>query len=151
SVYRYLHCDDMNDHDRRWIGDVTPRTRDDDPHWMIRALARFAAVTQRTLVVMVDQVDLAGFEADSTKIFRRAIDALYRIVSEVRSAVAVVACLSDLYRAARNELNRPALDRLEKAPPIARLQINRSYAEIEAVVARRLSWLFAEYGTVRRP
>jgi hypothetical protein len=151
SVYRYLRCDDMNDHDRHWIGDVTPRTRDDDPHWMIRALAQFAAVTQRALVVMVDQVDLAGFEADSTKIFRRAIDALYRIVSEIPSAVAVVACLSDLYSAARSELNRPALDRLEKAPPIARLQVNRSYAEIEAVVARRLSWLFAEYGTVHRP
>jgi hypothetical protein len=141
----------MNAHDRQWISDVTPRTRDDDPHWMIRDLARFAAVTGRALVVMVDQVDLAGFEADSTKIFRRAIDALYRIVSEIPSAVAVVACLSDLYSAARSELNRPALDRLEKAPPIAKLQVNRSYAEIEAVVARRLSWLFAEHGTVHRP
>jgi hypothetical protein len=150
-VYRYLHCDDMSAHDRGWIGNVTPRTRDDDPYKMIRALARFAAATQRALVVMVDQVDLAGFEADSTKIFRRAIDALYQIVSEIPSAVAVVACLSDLYRAARSELNRPALDRLENAPPIARLQVNRSYAEIEAVVARRLSWLFAEHGTVHRP
>ncbi|HEX7839820.1 MAG TPA: hypothetical protein VF469_20230 [Kofleriaceae bacterium] len=151
SVYKYLHCEDMNAHDRRWIGDVTPRTRDDHPHWMIRDLARLAAVTGRALVVMVDQVDLAGFEADSTKIFRRAIDALYRIVSEIPSAVAVVACLSDLYNAARSELNRPALDRLEKAPPIAKLQVNRSYAEIEAVVARRLFWLFAEHGTVHRP
>jgi hypothetical protein len=151
SVYQYLRCEDMNARDRHWIGDVTPQTLDDAPHWMIRALARFAAVTQRALVVMVDQVDLAGFEADSTKIFRRAIDALYRIVSEIPSAVAVVACLSDLYNAARSELNRPALDRLEKAPPIAKLQVNRSYAEIEAVVARRLSWLFAEHGTVHRP
>jgi hypothetical protein len=151
SVYKYLRCEAMNAHDRRWIGDVTPRTGDDDPHWMICDLARFAAVTQRALVVMVDQIDLAGFEADSTKIFRCAIDALYRIVSENTSAVAVVACLSDLYNTARAELNRPALDRLEKAPPIARLQVNRSYAEIEAVVARRLSWLFAEHGTVHRP
>ncbi|HEY0476702.1 MAG TPA: hypothetical protein VGD37_04210 [Kofleriaceae bacterium] len=151
SVYKYLRCDPMNAHDRHWIGDITPRTRDDDPHWMIRAIARFAAVTQRALVVMVDQVDLAGFEADSTKIFRHAIDALYRIVSEISSAVAVVACLSDLYNAARAELNRPALDRLEKAPPLAKLQVNRSYAEIEAVVARRLSRLFAEHGTVHRP
>lgn len=151
SAYRYLRCDSMNAHDQQWIGDVTPRTRDDDPHWMIRELARFAAVTQRALVVMVDQVDLAGFDADSTMLFRRAIDALYRIVSECPSAVAVVACLSDLYREARAVLNRPALDRLEKAPPIATLQINRSYAEIEAVVARRLAWLFAEHGTVHRP
>jgi hypothetical protein len=150
SVYKYLHCDDMNAHDRRWIGDVAPRTRDDEPHKMMRALARFAAATQRALVVMVDQVDLAGFEADSTKIFRRAIDALYRLVSELPSVVVVVACLSDLYNTARTELNRPALDRLENAPPIARLQVNRSYAEIEAVVARRLAWQFAEHGTVHR-
>jgi hypothetical protein len=151
SVYQYLRCDDMNARDRSWIGGVMPRKWDDDPHQMIRALARFAAVTQRALVVMVDQVDLAGFEADSTRIFRRAIDALYRIVSEIPSAVAVVACLSDLYSAARSELNRPAIDRLENSPPIAKLQINRSYVEIEAVVARRLSRLFAEHGTVHRP
>jgi hypothetical protein len=151
SVYQYLRCEDMNAHDRSWIGGIASPKWDDAPHWMIRALARFAAVTQRALVVMVDQVDLAGFEADSTRIFRRAIDALYRIVSEIPSAVAVVACLSDLYSAARAELNRPALDRLENSPPIAKLQVNRSYVEIEAVVARRLSWLFAEHGTVHRP
>lgn len=151
SVYQYLRCDDMNAHDRSRIGGIASPKWDDAPHWMIRALARFAAVTQRALVVMVDQVDLAGFEADSTRIFRRAIDALYRIVSEIPSAVVVVACLSDLYNAARSELNRPALDRLENSPPIAKLQINRSYAEIEAVVARRLSSLFAEHGTVQRP
>jgi hypothetical protein len=151
SVYQYLRCDDMNAHDRSRIGGIASPKWDDAPHWMIRALARFAAVTQRALVVMVDQVDLAGFEADSTRIFRRAIDALYRIVSEIPSAVVVVACLSDLYNAARSELNRPALDRLENSPPIAKLQINRSYAEIEAVVARRLSSLFAEQGTVQRP
>ncbi len=150
SVYQYLRCDDMNAHDRSRIGGIASPRWDDAPHWMIRALARFAAVTQRALVVMVDQVDLAGFEADSTRIFRRAIDALYRIVSELPSAVAVVACLSDLYSAARSELNRPALDRLENSPPIAKLQVNRSYVEIEAVVARRLSRLFAEHGTVHR-
>ncbi|MEO7733176.1 MAG: AAA family ATPase [Kofleriaceae bacterium] len=151
SVYKYLHCDHMNDHDRRWIGGLEPRTRDEDPQRMIRAIASFAAVTDRALVVMVDQVDLAGFDADSTKIFRRAIDALYRIVSENASAVAVVACLSDLYNTARAELSRPAIDRLESSPPLARLQINRSYVEIEAVVARRLAWQFAEHGTVHRP
>lgn len=151
SVHKYLRCDPMNDNDRGFIGNVIARTRDDDPHWMILGLARFAAVTQRALVIMVDQVDLAGFDASSTIIFRRAIDSLYRIVSECSSAVAVIACLSDLYEKARLELNRPAIDRLEKSPPIARLQINRSYAEIEAVVARRLAFLFAEHGTVHRP
>ncbi|HEX8111740.1 MAG TPA: hypothetical protein VF516_28610, partial [Kofleriaceae bacterium] len=151
-VYKYLRCEDMGDYDRRWIGDVVPRTGDDHPYWMIRELGRLAAVTQgAALVLMVDQADLAGFEAASGRMFRRAIDTLYRIVSEIPSAIAVVACLSNLYEKVRAELSRPALDRLEKDPPIAQLQINRSYAEIEAIVARRLSWLFAERGTVHRP
>ncbi len=151
-VYKYLRCEDMSAYDRKWIGDVVPRTGDDHPYWMIRELGRLASVTQgAALVLMVDQADLAGFEAASNRMFRRAIDTLYRIVSEIPSAVAVVACLSNLYDTVRPELSRPALDRLEKDPPIARLQINRSYAEIEAIVARRLSWLFAERGTMHRP
>jgi energy-coupling factor transporter ATP-binding protein EcfA2 len=150
-VYKYLRCEGMSPHDRQWIGDVVPRTGDDHPHWMIREIGRLASLTRRALVVMVDQVDLTGFEESSIKMFRRAIDALYRITSEVPSGIAVIACLSDLYAQVKDELNRPALDRLEKDPPIARLKINRSYAEIEEVVARRLAWLFAAHGTVHRP
>ncbi|HWO20512.1 MAG TPA: hypothetical protein VNO30_17200 [Kofleriaceae bacterium] len=152
-VYKYLRCEDMNTHDRRWIGDVVPRTGKDEPHRMIRDLARLAFVTQHAaLVLMIDQAELSGFEAGAVSgtVFRRAIDALQKIVSEVPSVIAVVACLSDLYRHVRGELNRPAIDRLEKDPPVVELQINRSYAEIEAIVARRLSWLFAEAGAVHR-
>lgn len=151
SVYKYLRCEDMNPRDRRWIGEVVPRTGDDHPHRMILDIGRLASLTQRALVVMIDQVDLTGFEASSGKLFRRAIDALYRITSELRSAVAVIACLSDLYSAVRDELSRPAIDRLEKNPAVARLKVNRSYAEIEEVVARRLAWLFAEHRTIHRP
>lgn len=151
-VYQYLRCEDLNSHDRRWIGDVVPRTGKDEPHRMICSLARLAFVTQHAaLVLMVDQAELAGFEAASGQVFRRAIDALYRIVSEVPSAVAVVACLTDLYEQVRGELTRSALDRLEKDPPVERLQINRPYPEIEAIVSRRLAWLFAEAGAPHRP
>lgn len=151
SVYRYLRCEPMNDHDRKWIGDVTPRTEADHPHLMFRGIGRLAAMTQRALVVMIDQVDLTGFEQTSCAMFKRAIDALYKITSEVPSAVAVIACLKDLYQTVRGDLNQPALDRLEKSPPIAWLESNRSYAEIEEVVSRRLAWLFDTHGAVHRP
>jgi hypothetical protein len=151
SVYKYLCCEDMNPHDRRWIGEVIPRTGDDHPHIMFRELGRLAALTQRALVVMVDQVDLSGFEQSSSKMFRRAIDTLYRITSEVSSAVAVIACLKDLYQAVRTELNQPAIDRLEKNPPIAWLEANCTYSEIEEVVARRLQWLFDRHDAAFRP
>jgi energy-coupling factor transporter ATP-binding protein EcfA2 len=150
-IYKYLRCEDMNTHDRRWIGDAVPRTGKDEPHRMIVSLARLASVTQNAaFVIMVDQAELAGFEASTAAVFRRAIDALYRVVSEVPSAVGVVACLSDLYDQVQTELTMSAIDRLEKDPPIQRLLINRSYAEIEAIVSRRLSWLFAETGAVHR-
>jgi len=148
SVHKYLLCEDMNPHDRRWIGGVVPKTGIDDPHRMITAIGRLAALAQRALVIMVDQIDLTGFEASSDKVFRHAIDALYHVTSELPSAVAVISCLSDMYDAVRSGLNRPALDRLERSPPIARLKVNCSYPEIEAVVTRRLAWLFAEYGTI---
>jgi hypothetical protein len=150
-VYKYLLCENMNPHDRRKIGDVVPRTDKGDPAWMIRQLARLAFVTQQAaMVLMVDQAELAGFEASSIAAFKRAVDTLNSIVSEVPSAIAVIACLSDLYTKARNELTRSAIDRLENDPPPERLELNRSYPEIEALVSRRLSWLFAEAGAVHR-
>ncbi|TMQ10343.1 MAG: DUF853 family protein [Deltaproteobacteria bacterium] len=119
---------------------------------MIRQLARLAFVTAHAaLVLMVDQVELAGFETSSIASFRRAIDTLNSIVSEVPSAIAVVACLSDLYHKARSELTKSAIDRLENDPPLEKLSLNRDYSEIEALVGRRLSWLFAEAGAVYHP
>lgn len=151
-VYKYLRCEDMNAHDRSWIGDVVPRTGKDDPSWMLGQLARLAFATRRAaFVLMIDQVELAGYDGNTGPMFRRAIDALYRIVDEERSVIVVVACLSDLYSQVRGQLIRSAIDRLEKDPPIKRLQINRSYAEIEAIVARRLSWLFAREGAAHLP
>jgi Ni2+-binding GTPase involved in maturation of urease and hydrogenase len=150
-IYKYLRCENMNAHDRRSIGDVVPRTDKGDPEWMIRQLARLAFVTQHAAtVLMVDQAELAGFEESSILAFRRAVDTLNGIISEVPSAVAVVACLSDLYYRARGQLTKSAVDRLENDPPLEKLDLNRSYAEIEALVGRRLSWLFAEAGAVYR-
>jgi hypothetical protein len=83
--------------------------------------------------------------------FRRAIDTLYSIVSEVPSAIAVVACLSDLWTKMHTQLGNAMLDRLEKDPPLEQLHLNRSYPEIEAIVGRRLSWLYAQAGVAYRP
>jgi len=152
-AYKFLRCEDMNPHDRQWLGNVVPRTREDDPVQMIRDVARLAFLTRRaTLVLMIDQAELSGYDQGSGGlIFRRAIDALHSIVSEVPSAIAVVACLSDLYAQVREGLGRAMLDRIEKDPPEERLHLNRSYPEIEAIVGRRLSWLFAQSGVAYRP
>jgi DNA replication protein DnaC len=154
QAYQYLRCEDMNAHDRRWIGDVTPRTRSEHPIEMIRDLARIASLSRgAALVLMLDQAELSGNDAISGggRMFMRAIDTLYSIVSEVPSAVAVVACLSNVYDVVRRVLAGAMIDRLEHDPPFERLHTNRSYSEIEAIVGRRLSWLFSQTGAIYRP
>jgi energy-coupling factor transporter ATP-binding protein EcfA2 len=152
-AYRYLLCEDMNAYDRQWLGDITPRTREDQPSQMIRDLARLAYLTrQATLVLMIDQAELSGFDAATAgPMFQRAINALYSIVSEIPSAIAVVACLKDLYDKVHSQLGRAMIDRLEKDPPFEWLRLNRSYPEIEAIVGRRLSWLYAQAGVAYKP
>jgi len=150
-VLKYLRCEGMNAHDRRWIGDVQPRTGGDDPLWMIQQLARLAFVTeQAAFVLMVDQAELAGFSDETVASFKRAIDALHVIVSEVPSAIAVIACLEDVYTRVQPQLTKSAIDRLESDPPIERLAVGRTYEEIVAIVARRLAWLYADAGAVHR-
>jgi energy-coupling factor transporter ATP-binding protein EcfA2 len=151
-VTKYLRCEDLNAHDRSRIGDVVPRIGADEPIRMIRNLARLAFSTQgASLILMVDQAEVAGFAEDTAASFRRAIDTLHQVVSEVPSAVAVIACLEDLWLQVGPQLTRSAHDRLANDPPIERLEISRSYAEIEAIVARRLAWLYADGGAVGRP
>jgi energy-coupling factor transporter ATP-binding protein EcfA2 len=151
-VTKYLRCEDLNAHDRSRIGDVVPRVGADDPLRMIRNLARLAFETQgAALILMVDQAELAGFSDDATASFRRAVDALHQVVSEVPSAVGVIACLEDLWLKVGPLLTRSARDRLESDPPVERLQINRTHPEIESIVARRLAWLYADGGAVTRP
>lgn len=150
-VYRYLRCEDLNPYDRAKLGDVIPRTGADHPRLLLRDLARLTFATQQVaFVLMVDQAELAGFDETSQIAFRRAIDALHYVASEVPSAVAVIACLSDLYRQVSPQLTRSAIDRLETDPPVQRLAIARSYPEIEQMVARRLSWLYARSGAEHR-
>jgi len=153
QAYQYLRCEDMNEYDQRWIGGVKPRTRPEHPIQMIRDLARLVFLSRKAaLVLMLDQAELSGRDATSgVKMFTRAIDVLYSIVSEVPSAIAVVACLSDFYELVRRQLTSSMIDRLENDPPSEQLHHNLSYAEIEAVVGRRLSWLFSQTDATYRP
>ena len=151
-VYKYLRCEEMNSNDRRKIGDVTPRTEPNAPYRMIIALGKLAHISgHATLVLMIDQAERAGYDASTGAAFRKAAEALISITSELPSAIAVIACLDDLYKAVRGQLSKYVLDRLENDPPIERLLINRSYPEIEAIVSRRLSWMYAAAGAAYRP
>lgn len=151
-VYKYLRCEDMTEQDRARIGGVAARTDKDAPAKMIRDLARLAFATQRAaLVLMVDQAETSANELQAKACFCRALDALNAIANDVPSVVAVISCVSDVYVDVRDQIPKSMLDRLETDPPVARVQVNRSYAEIEAIVSRRLSWMYADAGAVHRP
>jgi energy-coupling factor transporter ATP-binding protein EcfA2 len=146
---KYLRCEDMNGRDRQVLGDIVPKTGPDDPLGMVRAIARMIRATHgAALVLMVDQAELAGFNEESLASFRRAIDALYQVVSEVPSAVAVIACLDDLWTAVTPTLTRAARDRLENDPPLQRLGIGRTADEAIAIVSKRLEWLYGDSNAV---
>lgn len=150
-VLKYLRCEPMSPHDRHWIGDVEPRTGADEPIAMIKQLARLAFATQQAaFVMMVDQAELAGFDERTVEAFKRAADALYAVVSAVPSTVAVIACLADMFHAAAPSLTKGMIDRLTADPPPAKLASERSAAEITAIVAQRLEWLFSDAGAVFR-
>lgn len=150
-VLTYLRCEPMNAHDAHWIGDVQPRLGPDEPLRMIRQLARLAFVTRdAAFVVMVDQVELAHFDDHTIEVFQRAVEALYAVTSEESSAIAVMACLDDMYEVVRARLTASMLDRFTSDPPLAKLAIDRSALEVEAIVARRLEWLYADFGAVFR-
>jgi hypothetical protein len=149
-VVKYLRCENMNAYDRAYLADAVPRTGPDDAMRMIAQIGRLAWITQGgALVLLVDQVE-DSFAADGALSFQRAVDTLRRLVEFVPSAVAVIACLDDLWRTVRPTLTNAALDRLERDPPVHSLVVNRSYEEIEAIVARRLSWLYGQTGATFR-
>jgi hypothetical protein len=65
--------------------------------------------------------------------------------------VIVVACLDDFYVELRSALAKTILDRLERDPDPVQLTASRSLAEIEALIAPRLSFLFERQNVQVRP
>jgi len=150
-VIKYLRCEDMNAYDRAYLGDVVPRTDPDDAMRVLDQIGRLAWVTQAgALVILVDQVE-DSFAVDGALSFQRAVDTLRRLVEHLPSAVAVIACLDDLWQTVRPRLTQAALDRLERDPAVQRLVVNRTYEEIEAIVSRRLQWLYEQAGASFHP
>lgn len=151
-VYKYLRCEPLTEHDRKWLRNIDPHLDRSSALNRILDLARLMYVTrQAALVLMLDQAELSGHSTTPAMVFQRAFDTLHTIVTEVPSTVAVLACLTDLYTTVRPGLSKPALDRLEHNPPQQLLASNRSYDEIVAIVGRRLEWLYDEAGVVYQP
>ncbi|MEZ4236965.1 MAG: DUF87 domain-containing protein [Myxococcota bacterium] len=153
---KWLRCEPLSTLDREVLGELVPRPEPEAPLRMINGLGRLMwAVHSAGLVLLVDQIEEVvelthADEAEGT-VFRRAVNALVDVADGLPNAVVVVACLEDLFAAARRALPGPKLDRLERDPEPVLLVANRTVDEVEALVARRLQVLVEERGVDADP
>ncbi len=145
-VLKYLRGEDLSAYDRSLV-DLTPRVQEEDALRLIGAIGDVMWATQAmALVLCVDQVEEIGDVAAFGPIFRRAIATVHAIVDRLPSAAVVVACLDDFYLANREQLPRSMLDRLDYDPPSIVLNSQRTAAEVQALVGRRLKFLYESRG-----
>ncbi len=141
-VFRYLRGVPLSDRDRRHLGGIAPIDQE-DPVTVLAELANLmAAVDSVPLVVALDQLEDMYSEELGPARFRAAMQAVRSIQERVHHAVVLIACLENLYGVLRPHLTKPLLDRVEEDPPPVRLDVNRSEAEIRALIQRRLAYLY---------
>ncbi|RKG81185.1 ATP-binding protein [Corallococcus exercitus] len=148
-VLQWLRCEDMVPVDRQVIGDIVPRTADNDPMRMLTHLGRLMGAMEQALVLCVDQVeDISDFEKNPgmEPSFRRAINSLATFVGNVPTAVVVVCCLSDFWATMRKQLTRSMLDRIENDPQPVTLDHLLTEETARDMVTQRLRVLYNHHG-----
>jgi hypothetical protein len=153
---KWLRCEDLGKFDRELLGDLVPRPQPEKPLQTVLALGRLtSAVHTAALVLLVDQIeqviDLDRYAEDRGAQFRSAVNTLVDVADGLPNAVVVVGCLEDMFKEGRQYLPNPKLDRLERNPDPIRLPGNRTAADIESVIARRLDVLFDAAGVEPDP
>ncbi|MBN8228543.1 DUF87 domain-containing protein [Corallococcus macrosporus] len=148
-VLQWLRCEDMVPADRQVLGDIVPRTADNDPMRMLTHLGRLMGAMEQALVLCVDQVeDISDFEKNPgmETSFRRAINSLAAFAGNVPSAVIVVCCLSDFWTEMSKQLTRAMLDRIENDPAPVTLDHLLTEQTAQDMVAQRMRVLLSHHG-----
>lgn len=147
KALQWLRCEDLSAYDRRALGDLVPRTRDEQAREMIAQLGRLMHATQKgALVVCVDQLEDVFSQQMPIERFRKIIDSTVALIDAIPTSVVIISCLEDYYVANRDNLGRSKLDRIELDPEPIRLIAQRPLEDVEAIVARRLDVLYEEAG-----
>jgi hypothetical protein len=146
-VIKYLRCEDLTGHDRRLLGGIVPCTYSDAPHRLIERLGHLIwAVERAPLVLCVDQLEDV-FDLDEAAVkFRRAMATLCDLVSRLRSAIVVIACLDNFYDQLKKLLTRPIVDRVENDPAPVNLEGLCGRDEVEHLIGQRLKFLYRSTG-----
>ena len=142
-IIKYLRCEPLTAYEQGLLGGLAARLQPEDPVRMVTQLGHLAyQLHGAALVLLVDQIEDAIPDARSHERIQRAFDALRQIADALPSALIVIACLDDVYDQIRPRLSAPVLDRLERDPGLIRLTAQRGRADVEAMLARRLEYLF---------
>jgi GTPase SAR1 family protein len=141
-VLKYLRCEDLSQADREVIGDMVPRTSDDDPQRMVEQLGKLMSSLGHALVLCVDQLEDMFNHDEATQPFRRAMSTLCALMDRVPSSVIVISCLRDFWTRMKQQLSQSTIDRIEHDPEPVVLTAVRSAEESRAIVSKRLEHLY---------
>lgn len=145
-VIRFLRCEPLSSYEQRLLGGLAARDQPEDPMRTIQQLGTIAYELQlASLVLLVDQVEDTVPDGKTVTRLQQAIDVLRGIADAVPSIVVVMACLDDVYSAVRGSLSRSVVDRLERDPAPVRLATQRQREDIEAMLVRRLDYLYSAF------
>jgi DNA helicase HerA-like ATPase/energy-coupling factor transporter ATP-binding protein EcfA2 len=148
-LLKYLRCEDLSEGDRRVLGGLVPRTGEEAPQRMVEQFGWLMKALGRSLVLCVDQLEdfvtSEGLE-QAEPAFRRALQTLSSLASQVPSSVIVISCLEDFWRVMRDKLSSSLLDRIERDPDPLRLSSPRTAEEARSIASRRLAHLYEVEG-----
>lgn len=145
-VLKYLNAQGLSPAQRARLGDMAPRTAEEDPLEVLEQLARVMWATHRSILVLcLDQLeDIHNMDQAEAR-FRRAMSAVSAFIDKVPSSVVVISCLGDFYTRMRESLAGPVRDRLETSPEPIELEGRRNEREVRDMVELRLRHYFEAF------
>lgn len=150
-VIRFLRCEGLSTYEQRLLGGLAPRDQPEDPMRTIQQLGSIAYELQlASLVLLVDQIEDTVPDGKTVTRLQQSIDVLRGIADSVPSIVVVMSCLDDVYTALRGSLSRSVVDRLERDPAPVRLASQRQREDVEAMLARRLDYLYSSFDVAQQ-
>lgn len=150
-VLKFLRCEPLSRSDSEMLGELVSQT---DGSSISRMVAQFglliAKVDGGALVLLLDQLeDMYNLERPKER-FISAMSAVCHVVDHVPNAVVVIAGLRDFYLELKSHLTRSLVDRLERDPEPQLLGVNRTQAEVDALIEQRLKYLYESQGVRHR-
>lgn len=146
-VMKFLRCEPLGRYDLSLLGDLAPKSRPEDALRLLEQFGKLIATLDGgALVLLLDQLEDIYNLPERNERFSRAMDVVRHVSDSIPNALVVVSCLHDLYREMKVHLTRSVTDRIERDPEPQQLQGGRTLPEIEAMVSRRLRYLYESQG-----